>query len=59
MENSMEAPQKTKSKPSNGGSGGRDQDHGLKTALANSSVRPYLKKTLTKNDWWSSLRCRP
>jgi hypothetical protein len=30
-------------------SGGRDQeDHGLKPAWANSSVRPYLEKTLHK-----------
>jgi hypothetical protein len=30
-------------------SGGRDQkDHGSKTALANSSARPYLKKHLIK-----------
>jgi hypothetical protein len=31
-------------------SGGRDhEDYGLKPAQANSSVRPYLKKTLHKN----------
>jgi hypothetical protein len=31
-------------------SGGRDQeDHGSKPALANSSARPYLEKTLHKN----------
>jgi hypothetical protein len=31
-------------------SGGRDQeDHGSKPAWANSSTRPYLKKTLHKN----------
>jgi hypothetical protein len=26
---------------------------------ANSSARPYLEKTFTKNGWWSGSRCRP
>jgi hypothetical protein len=41
-------------------SGSRDQeDHSLKPPLANSSVRPYLKKPFTKKDWWSGSRSSP
>jgi hypothetical protein len=45
--------------PSN--SGGRDQeDHGSEPVVANSSVRPYLEKTLhKKKGWWSGSRCSP
>jgi hypothetical protein len=40
-------------------SGSRDQeDQGSKPAWGNSSVRPYLKKDLHKNSWWSGSRCR-
>jgi hypothetical protein len=26
---------------------------------ANQFLRPYLKKTCHKKDWWSGLRCKP
>jgi hypothetical protein len=41
-------------------SGGRDQeDCGLKSAQANGSQDPILKKPFTKKGWWSGSRCRP
>jgi hypothetical protein len=41
-------------------SGGRDRENrGWKTAWANSSQDPILKKPITKQGWWSGSRHRP